>query len=128
MKQIRSTSAKSHIQELLSESTHALSQLELQQQSEGVCDRVTVYRVLDRLILEGVVHKTVGLDGVARYALCKACDADHDHHQHDHVHFSCEKCKEVTCLEKVVPVFKLPAKYKVKEVNFTLSGICPRCN
>ncbi len=127
MKQIRNTTAKTHIQELIIESGHAMSQQELQELSEGVCDRVTIYRVLDRLLVEGAIHKTVSIDGVARYAQCVKCDSG-QHHSHNHVHFSCEKCLEVTCLENVVPDFKLPRKYVMKEANFSISGVCAKCN
>ncbi|MBX7050567.1 MAG: transcriptional repressor [Flavobacteriales bacterium] len=126
-KQVRSTAAKQHIREILEQSGTALSQPEIQEQSEGVCDRVTVYRVLDRLLQEGEVHKTIGLDGMTRYAICKACDHDHGH-QHDHVHFSCEVCGEVTCLDKVIPELKLPRGYRLKEASYMISGVCPTCN
>lgn len=124
--QIRSTTAKMHVLQLLSDEPVALSHLEIQEKSIGVCDRVTTYRVLDRLLGEGIIHKTVGLDGVTRYALCKVCEGDHKHF-HNHVHFSCDVCLKVTCLEDVIPEFKLPRKYKVRDVNFNLSGICPEC-
>ena len=127
MKQVRNTTAKSHIQELLIQQKNAMSQQDIQTLSEGVCDRVTIYRVLDRLLEEGVIHRTIGIDGVARFAPCSKCDANHSHH-HNHVHFNCEKCQEVTCLENVVPDFKLPRNYTMKEVNFTVSGVCAKCN
>ncbi len=126
--QVRNTNAKSHIVLLLTEASGAMSPLEIQQLSEGICDRVTIYRVLDRLISEGVIHKTVGLDGIARFAMCKHCGEDHKHsHNHNHVHFSCEACLKVICLEDIIPDFKLPRKFKVKDVNFNVSGICPDC-
>jgi Fur family transcriptional regulator, ferric uptake regulator len=126
MKKTRNTQARTHITEILSVSEFALSQVEIFQRSEGVCDRVTTYRVLDRLLGEGLVHKTVGLDGVVRYAACKTC-SDHKHELHHHVHFNCEVCGQVTCLDNVIPDFHLPRKYKVKDVNFTLQGTCPDC-
>jgi Fur family transcriptional regulator, ferric uptake regulator len=131
MKKSRNTTARSHIQELLLQSDVALSQPEIYGMSEEVCDRVTTYRVLDRLLQDGIVHKTVGLDGVVKYAACRTCqheeEGSHHHHAHDHVHFNCESCGQVTCLENVVPEIRLPRKYKVHETNYTLSGICPEC-
>lgn len=126
-KQVRSTVAKQHVRDVLKQSSSALSQPEILDKSVGVCDRVTVYRILERLIQEGEIHKTVGLDGVSRYATCKQCDHDHAHH-HDHVHFSCEICGEVKCLDKVIPDLKLPRGYRAKESSFMISGVCPSCN
>ena len=126
-KQVRTTAAKQHIREILGQAGIALSQPEIQDQTAGVCDRVTVYRVLDRLLQEGEIHRTIGMDGITRYASCKQCDHDHGH-QHDHVHFSCEVCGEVTCLDKVVPQLKLPKGYQPRDASYMISGVCPTCH
>jgi Fur family ferric uptake transcriptional regulator len=129
MKQVRNTPTKQLILGLISDAGRALSQSEIQEQTEGVCDRVTVYRVLDRLENEGDIHRVVHLDGVVRYARCNSCEGEgHAHvHSHHHVHFHCTQCNAVTCLESVIPEFKLPRSYKVSETNFSVSGICPSC-
>lgn len=124
MKQGRSTAAKTEVLKLISNSKAALSHADLQTALEGFCDRVTIYRVLDRLVAEGLVHKVIDIDGGVKYALCRRCG---DTHQHAHLHFSCQKCRTVTCMEEVLPSFTLPANYQVHEVNFTVSGFCPRC-
>lgn len=126
MKITRNTIAKTEIRKLISKSPVALSQPEIQHALNDVCDRVTIYRVLDRLVDEGAIHRIVNVDGVIKYAECHQCETQH--HHHNHVHFSCEKCKAVTCLEDIEPTFKLPKQYQVKEVNFTLSGLCPKCS
>lgn len=121
---MRNTVAKTEIENLILSSSVALSHSEIQDATRGLCDRVTIYRVLDRLVEDGVIHKIVNVDGVAKYAACHACNTKH---KHDHVHFSCEKCKTVTCLDDVKPSFDLPKSYSVNEINFTISGICPQC-
>ena len=125
MKQARNTAAKTEIHHLISQSPVALSHSEVQATLNGLCDRVTIYRVLDRLVEEGVIHKIINIDGVVKYAGCHSCS---ETHHHNHIHFSCQKCKSVTCIDNVEPAFKLPKKYKVHEVNFTVSGICPQCS
>jgi Fur family ferric uptake transcriptional regulator len=124
MKSARNTKAKAKIQELIVRSDVALSHAEIQKLLNGLCDRVTIYRVLERLLEEGIIHKIVNVDGVVKYAGCHSCSAKHSH---NHIHFSCQKCKSVTCLEGVEPSYKLPKNYKVSEMNFTLSGLCPQC-
>jgi Fur family ferric uptake transcriptional regulator len=124
MKSSRNTKAKNEIQELIITSSVALSSSEIQKSLNNMCDRVTTYRVLERLLEEGIIHKIVNVDGVIKFASCDSCTSGHSH---DHVHFSCKKCKAVTCLENVEPSFKLPKNYKVSEINFTVSGLCPEC-
>ena len=121
----RNTVAKTEIQALLKQSGTALSHSEIQVVLNGLCDRVTIYRVLERLIEEGLAHKVVDINGVVKFASCHSCSANHNH---NHAHFSCEKCKSVTCLQNVEPSYKLPKKYKVNETNFTISGLCPLCS
>lgn len=125
MKLSRTTVAKTEIKKLIISSSVALSHAEIQKSLKGLCDRVTIYRVLERLLDEGIIHKIVNVDGVVKYAGCHSCSVKHSH---NHIHFSCQKCKSVTCLEDVVPSYKLPKNYKVSEMNFTLSGLCPKCS
>jgi Fur family ferric uptake transcriptional regulator len=123
---MRKTIAKTKILELISQSKTNLSHSDIQSQlPEGLCDRVTIYRVLDRLLQEGLIHKVVNIDGVINYAICKSCDVEH---KHNHAHFSCEKCKSVTCLDDIVPVFDLPEGYHINQLNFVISGLCANCS
>ncbi len=124
-KTARNTPAKTKIYELLRSSEVALSHTEIQQQLDSAFDRVTIYRVLDRLVEAGQIHKIVNVDGVVKYAGCKACTTIH---QDNHIHFSCERCKRVTCLDEVAPVYQLPKNYRVTETSFTLLGVCPQCS
>lgn len=125
MKKTRNTQAKAKIISIITESEMALSHAEIHEVLDGFCDRVTIYRVLERLIEENLVHKVVTIDGTVKYAACHECSSVK--HYHNHIHFSCEKCHTVTCVEEVEPTFKLPEKYRVHSVNFTVSGICPNC-
>ncbi|GEC70866.1 Fur family transcriptional regulator, ferric uptake regulator [Flavobacterium flevense] len=127
MKTTRNTTAKSAILELIKNSEVALSHAEIQKMNQELCDRVTIYRILDRLVNEDVIHKIATPDGTIKYAACNHNPHEHHQHIHNHVHFSCEKCHSVTCLDAVKPSYTIPENYLVKEVNFTLSGLCPAC-
>lgn len=126
MKQSRNTIAKTEILDIINRSEIAFSHSEIASLLGAICDRVTIYRVLDRLVDEGLVHKVINTDGGVKYASCHGCETTHGH-KHNHLHFSCQQCKSVTCIEDVEPSFQLPEKYKVIEVNFTVSGLCPKC-
>jgi Fur family ferric uptake transcriptional regulator len=124
MKQSRNTAAKTTILNELKNAKAALSHAELLALTNGVCDRVTIYRVLERLVNEDNAHKVVTSDGTIKYAACN----HKEQHSHDHVHFNCEKCYTTTCIEMVQPVVKLSKEYTVKSFNFSVTGICPKCN
>src|SRR5690554_1427790 len=99
MKKSRNTAAKTKILNIITDSKTALSHSEIHELLDDFCDRVTIYRVLDRLIAEGFVHKIVNIDGVVKYAACHDCSSAE--HHHNHIHFSCEQCRTVTCIEEV---------------------------
>jgi Fur family ferric uptake transcriptional regulator len=126
MKITRNTVARTTILELIQQSDVALSQPAIQHALNGLCDRVTIYRVLDRLTEEGLIHRIVNVNGVVNYAACNACQQHHSH-QHQHIHFSCRICGELTCLNQVVPSFQLPEGFIQEETFFTISGICNGC-
>lgn len=125
MKQSRSTLSKTEILRVISESDSALSHSDIQLKLGDLCNRVTIYRVLERLEEEGKIHRIVNLNGVVNFALCKGCS---DKHHHNHLHFNCEKCKSVTCIENVIPEIKLPDNYSINQYNFIVSGLCDKCN
>lgn len=124
MKTSRNTVAKARILELIRESACALSQPDIQTALNGLCDRVTIYRILDRLTEEGHIHRIVTVTGTVNYAACHTCSGKH---HHNHIHFSCYNCKQITCLEQVEPSYQLPAGYQETDAYFTISGICTNC-
>ena len=124
MKQSRNTTAKTTILNLLKETHTALSHAEILALTHDVCDRVTIYRVLERLVNEDNAHKVVTSDGTIKYAACN----HKEYHSHDHVHFNCEKCNITTCIEMVKPEVNLSTDYTIKSYNFMVTGICPKCN
>ncbi|MFT4969498.1 MAG: Fur family ferric uptake transcriptional regulator [Chitinophagales bacterium] len=126
LKTSRSTQAKKSILDLIEQSSIALTHADIQEQLDGLCNRVTIYRVLDRLLEEEMIHKLIDMDGITKYMACIECEDEHEH-AHHHVHFSCQQCGQLSCLHHVVPTFKLPKGYQIEEVNFTISGCCPNC-
>lgn len=125
MKNTRNTLAKTTILELIKNAEMALSHAEIQLKTGNLCDRVTIYRILERLVAQDEVHKIATPDGTIKYAACKHSETTK--HQHNHVHFSCNTCFSVTCLPVIVPTFSLPKNYLATETHFTLSGKCPNC-
>jgi Fur family ferric uptake transcriptional regulator len=116
---------KVQIRELIHRSGVALSHQEISRQMGYSCDRVTIYRVLDKLMEEGFIHRIIDMDGVSKFATCHGCTKEHHHR---HVHFSCSVCHSVTCIEEIEPHFQLPQGYRIQEMNITLSGVCPGCS
>lgn len=103
---------------------YAISVSELICRNAEIMNRSTVYRILERLESEGILHSIIGNDGLKWYA--KFADKNHSNSK-DHPHFQCTTCGRVECIDVEI---KLPSlvSHKVQSANLLLSGKCSKCD
>ncbi len=94
-------------------------------------DRVTVYRVLDWLVEQGVAQKRAGNDRVFRFSLVEHEAARAQVHR-QHSHFHCTRCDRTFCLDAVsapaqLTVPQVPSGFAVEHVELTVNGVCAEC-
>ena len=121
---LRKTKNLEDVLETFRHSRQALSaNMLLEQLSEGI-NKSTVYRLLDRLEDDGVIHSFLAANHTKFYALCQSCTSDK--HVHSHPHFQCLSCNQVVCLEEE---FKLPSinDMNILEAEVFLKGYCASC-
>jgi len=121
------TAGRKKILELFLQSPGALAHADIEKNTDGAFDRVTVYRTLQTFVEKGIIHHIPTTDNSILYALCKdSCEAGH--HHDNHVHFVCDDCNKTICLEEVtVPEVKLPKGFKPKHAEMVVNGICDDC-
>lgn len=121
----RSTPARVRVLDCLLRATNALTHGELEERlaRDGTLDRVTLYRVLDWLVEQGLAHKIAGEDRVWRFNAV-------GREEHGHAHFRCTRCGQVFCLDGLRPSFALalPPGYVFGSAELTIQGLCPACN
>ncbi|AXT59158.1 transcriptional repressor [Aquimarina sp. AD10] len=121
----RKTKSKEAVLSVLKESGTALNHEMIQSELSTKADRATIYRILNQFSEDGVVHQIIGDDGKQYFALCLNClDKNHNH---NHLHFRCEKCGTVECLNNEID-FKLPNGYVSTNFNGVVSGFCLNCS
>lgn len=88
-------------------------------------NKTTVYRLLDKLKDDGIVHSFIGNGGLKWYAKCYNCSCET--HNDIHPHFQCKMCGTVECLPASIA---LPAitGYKIESANMFMIGECCNCN
>jgi Fur family ferric uptake transcriptional regulator len=108
----------------LREATTPLSHAQIETRlGDMALDRVTVYRVLDWLVDSGLAHKNVDAGRVFRFSAASV--GEHA----AHVHFRCELCGGVYCLDASLPVApELPPGFSLTRMDFDLRGTCVRCS
>lgn len=120
----RSTPAKEAVLRILGHAQMAMSQDAIERRLDIPVDRATIYRILNRLCEDSVLHRVIADDGKQYFALCARCDDGVK--PADHFHFRCTVCQTIECLSVSVN-FSAPAGYRVETVNCILSGVCGDC-
>jgi len=87
-------------------------------------NKTTIYRVLDKLEDDGVLHSFLGKNGLKWYAKCNGCSADK--HKDLHPHFQCLDCGKVDCLSFNIETPVIPNR-KVNLAQFLIQGQCDEC-
>jgi Fur family ferric uptake transcriptional regulator len=122
---LRITSSRKKIIEILMNSQSALSEIDLEKQLSADCDRTTIYRTLNTLLENHLVHRLVDLDGVNKYVL----NTRQEEESHEHAHFKCNHCGTIHCLpEAPTQQISLPEGYSKLDTNFLVIGVCQDCN
>ena len=94
-------------------------------------DRVTVYRVLDWLVEQGVAQKRAGNDRVFRFSLVEHEAARAQEHR-QHSHFHCTRCDRTFCLDDASAPAppaapRVPSGFAIEHVELTVNGVCAEC-
>lgn len=98
-------------------------------------DRVTVYRVLEWLVNQGIAHRIAGDDRVWRFmvnvqgAIAKSAKSAASSQHGHHAHFTCQTCGQTFCLDKAMPKVdvKLPKGFRPSEIDLVVRGRCAQC-
>ena len=111
---LKRTSCREGIIEVIMAAENPLSEKEIRHKLNGNYDRSTFYRSFKTLEENQIIHKIVVDNQLT--------------HKMEHVHFYCNHCHCVKCLESApVPKTKLPAGYTEQEKEVLVKGICAKC-
>ena len=85
----------------------------------------TIYRLIDKLILDGLITKNVS-DNITYYQYLEKCEHD------NHFYLKCEKCKEVKhidcdCINELYDHIKNEHKFNLNKEKIIINGICNKC-
>jgi len=125
---LKRTGARLQVLDVLSHRNSATSQPYLENAIGKDIDRVTLYRILKTFEEKGIIHRVLDKQGTANYAICSNSCSEHHHHD-EHVHFNCNNCLRVYCLDDVkIPALKMEKGFQIEDMNLVVSGICKECN
>lgn len=126
--QIRPTQIRKTILDVFFSTDYALSHADVEKEVGDRCDRVTIYRTLEKFMENGLIHKVPGDANMAKYALCAEDTCDSHKHHDEHLHFDCVACGNTYCLSVArIPTIELPTGYQLKKMSLKAEGICKQC-
>jgi len=126
---LRPTAPRLAVLSLLLDASHALTHQELLTQLaakpdiSSPFDRVTLYRVLDWLVANGIIHKVTGQNRAWRFQINRSNTL------HRHAHFQCSRCNKTYCLAEVhaLKPSSLPEHFTVESIELNIKGVCASC-
>lgn len=125
MKVVRKTKSVKLLIDTFENSSNAISVVSLIERFKKEMNKTTIYRILDRLEEDGIVHSFIGLDGLKWYAKCNNCSSHH--HIDAHPHFQCQDCGQLDCLDADITIPAIPNR-KIDFAQVLLVGKCEQCS
>lgn len=121
---IRKTKSIRLLLDEFEQSSGAISTVELIKRLCNKMNKTTIYRILDRLEDDGVVHSFLGKNGTKWYAKCNGCSESK--HEDVHPHFECVECGKVDCLTIDIKIPEIPNRTIVSS-QVLIQGRCESC-
>lgn len=86
----------------------------------------TIYRLIDKLILEDVITKTISKDNITYYQYLDKCEEE------NHFYLKCDKCGtlihvDCDCINELSKHIKNNHNFKLNKENIIIKGTCKNC-
>ena len=122
---LRKTKHLEQVLQAFRQSSDALSASMLLDSLATDINKSTVYRMLEKLEDDGVIHSFLTMDQIRFYALCKGCSSGQ--HVDSHAHFQCTSCKRVSCFSEEI-ILPTPERATITSAQVLLTGRCESCS
>lgn len=86
----------------------------------------TIYRLVDKLVLDGILSKTIGPDNVTYYQYLEKCTEE------NHFYLKCDKCGKLIhvdceCINDLTNHILSKHNFKSNREHIIINGICEDC-
>tara|TARA_B100001175_G_scaffold317774_1_gene336358 strand:- start:3472 stop:3858 length:387 start_codon:yes stop_codon:yes gene_type:complete len=102
----------------------AISVSDLVTRLDSKLNKTTIYRVLERLEEDGLLHSFLRQSGNSCYAMCS--NSTKSKHADKHPHFECVDCGKIDCLKLEVKIPEISNR-KISSSQILIQGKCEQC-
>ena len=124
-KKLKATQTRISLLSILHKKNSAVSYSSIQKSLKKT-DRVTLYRTIQSLTENGIIHKAFQDKNEVYYAIC-GTSCDENNHNHNHAHFKCIECNTISCEDLVQPIKIQLADFNFHKISINIEGICKTC-
>jgi Fur family transcriptional regulator, ferric uptake regulator len=121
---IRKTQSLDKLLAEFNNASSAISVIELIKRLDSQMNKTTIYRVLDKLEDDGILHSFLDKNGIKWYAKCSGCSKAE--HMDIHPHFECLDCGKIDCITLDLQLPKIPGR-EVFNSHVLIQGRCENC-
>lgn len=121
---IRRTKSVDLLLDEFEKESRAIATTTLIDRLNSLINKTTIYRVLDKLEDDGILHSFIGSNGIKWFAKCAGCSKEE--HKDIHPHFQCMECGKMDCLPVDVAIPEL-ANRQVIVSQVLIQGKCEEC-
>lgn len=121
------TKQKEQIIDKIKSINHEFSTKELYELLDKEIGLTTIYRLIDKLVKEGRLTKSIGDDNTTYYHYLEECD------HHNHFYLKCEKCGNMIhvdcdCINDLKAHIVKHHNFKMSNEHTIINGICNECS
>lgn len=100
---------------------------EIYSKLENKTGLTTIYRLIDKLVINGELKKFIGKEGVTYYQYLEKCDKS------NHFYLKCDQCGHIAhidcdCINELSDHILKKHKFKSNRGNIVINGICDKCS
>ncbi|MBR3146297.1 MAG: transcriptional repressor [Bacilli bacterium] len=126
MKEVYKTKQKDIILNIIKQQKNSFTIKDIYKELKGKVGLTTIYRLIDKLVEENKLNKTISSDNTTYYQYLEECTEE------NHFYLKCDKCGNIThidcdCIEELTSHIVQNHKFKPNKDHIIIDGICSKC-
>ncbi|MBQ8892636.1 MAG: transcriptional repressor [Bacilli bacterium] len=120
------TKQKDVILEIIKSKKKEFRVLDIYNDLEGKVGLTTIYRLINKLVSDGIINKVIGNDNITYYEYLKSCN------KNNHFFLKCNHCLKLIhidcdCIRNIENHILEEHKFDINNQNLVINGLCNRC-